>query len=178
MIRQVVPVGATVAGFQIGYFASYVVLFAVGVQAGRHGWLDQLSRRSLWSAMAVGLVALPLLPLALLSTDAPRYETGFSAATVVYAFWEPLVALGAIAALLLWSQRRGNRRAGLWAWGAANSYGAFILHAPILVAVCRVLDEAGIVEALALPLSVVVTAALAFGLTALLRRSALVRRVV
>jgi peptidoglycan/LPS O-acetylase OafA/YrhL len=178
MIRQVVPVGATVAGFQVGYFASYIVLFAVGVQAGRHGWLNRLPHRSLWLAMAVGLVALPLLPLVLLSTDAPRFETGFSVPAVVYAFWEPLVALGAIAALLLWSQRRGNRRAGLWAWGAANSYGAFILHAPILVAVCRLLDVSGIRDVLALFLSVVLTAVLAFGLSALLRRSALVRRVV
>jgi fucose 4-O-acetylase-like acetyltransferase len=178
MIRQIVPVGATIAGFQIGYFASYVVLFAVGVQAGRHGWLDQLPRRSLWLAMAVGLVALPLLPLVLLSTDAPRYETGFSAAAVVYAFWEPLVALGAISSLLLWSQRRGDRAAAFWAWAASNSYGAFILHAPILVSVCRVLDATGIADGLALPLSVVMTTTLAFGLTALLRKSDLVRRVV
>lgn len=178
MIRQVVPVGATVAGFQIGYFASYVVLFAVGVQAGRRGWLDRLPTRSLWLAMAIGVAALPLLPLALLSTDAPRFETGFSVAAVVYAFWEPLVALGAIAALLLWSQRRGDRGAVFWSWAAANSYGAFILHAPILVAVCRVLEVSGIGDGVALPLSVVLTAVLAFGLTALLRRSALVRRVV
>ncbi|NNU80427.1 acyltransferase [Halovulum dunhuangense] len=178
LLRQVVPVGATVAGFQLGYFASYVVLFAVGVAAGRNGWLDRLPFQSLWPAMAMGLAALPILPAVLLSSDAPRFETGFSPAAIAYAFWEPLVALGAIAALILWSQRRGDRLADFWSWAAANSYGAFILHAPILVAVSRTLDAVGTPHGAALPLSVVGTTLAAFGLAALLRGSALVRRVV
>ncbi|WP_137112629.1 acyltransferase [Rhodobacter sp. SY28-1] len=178
LIRQVVPVGASVSGFQLGYFASYIVLFTVGVQAGRNGWLDRLPTRSLWLAITVGLAALPVLPAALLSIDAPRFETGFSVAAVAYAFWEPFVALGAIAGLIFWSQRRGNRAAAFWSWAAANSYGAFILHAPILVAVSRALDAHGTAYGLALPLSVVTTTLMAFWLSALLRRSALVRRVV
>lgn len=178
MIRQVVPVGVSVLGFQLGYFASYVVLFAVGVQAGRNGWFNQLPLRSLWLAMAIGLLALPLLPAVLVSTDAPRFETGFSAAAIAYAFWEPLIGLGVIAALILWTQRRGDRAAGFWGWTADNSYGAFILHAPILVAVSQALDALGTPHGLALPLSVAVTVLLAFGLTAVMRRAALLRRVV
>ncbi|MDG4650378.1 acyltransferase [Roseibacterium sp. SDUM158017] len=177
-IRQVVPVGATVAGFQLGYFASYVVLFVVGVQAGRNGWLDRLPARSLWRSMAVGLATLPVLPAVLLSTDAPRFETGFSLAAISYAFWEPLVALGTIAALVHWTQRSGDRVKVFWTRAAANSYGAFILHAPILVAASRALDGTGVPHGVALPVSVVATALAAFGLTALSRRSALVRRVV
>jgi peptidoglycan/LPS O-acetylase OafA/YrhL len=178
LIRQVVPVGAALAGFQLGYFASYIVLFAVGVQAGQNGWLDRLPPRSLWLAMTVGLVAQPILPAALLSTDAPVFETGFSLVAIAYAFWEPLVALGAIAALIFWSQRRGDRATAFWSWAAANSYGAFILHAPLLVAVSRALDALDAAHGVALPLSVVATTLAAFGLTAVLRRSALVRRVV
>jgi peptidoglycan/LPS O-acetylase OafA/YrhL len=178
LIRQLVPVGTSVFGFQIGYFASYVVLFAVGVRAGRSGWLERLPAIALRRAMLTGLAALPLLPVVLLSTHEPRFETGFSLAAITYAVWEPLVALGAIAALIAWSQWRGEDRArGFWAWAAANSYGAFILHAPVLVAVSRRLDALGIPHGLALPLAVGVTALIAFGLTALLRRSALVRQV-
>jgi peptidoglycan/LPS O-acetylase OafA/YrhL len=178
LIRQVVPVGATIAGFQLGYFASYVVLFAVGVRAGRNGWLERLPSRSLWLAIAAGLFALPVLPAVLLSTDAPRFETGFSPAAIAYAFWEPLVAPGAIAALIRWCQCRGDGAAAFWSRAAANSYGAFILHAPILVAASRALDGTGVPHGVALPVSVVATALAAFGLTAVLRRSALVRRVV
>ncbi len=106
LIRQIVPVGESVFGFQLGYFASYVVLFAVGVRAGREGWLDRLPPHAQRRATLTGLAALPALPLVLFSADAPRFETGFSAAAVVYAFWEPLVALGAIATLIGWSERR------------------------------------------------------------------------
>ena len=177
-IRQVVPVSATVAGFQLGYFASYIVLFALGIKAARQDWLDHLPRGRLVAAIAVGLAALPLLPAVLLSTEAPRFETGLSAAAVTYAFWEPLIALGAIAALILWSQRRGARSARAWGWAAANSYGAFLLHAPILVAVSRSFDLAGTPHGAGLPLSIVVTTLAAFGLTALVRRSRLVRRMI
>ncbi len=154
------------------------MLFAVGVRAGREGWLDRLPPRALRRATLTGLAALPALPLVLLSTDAPRFETGFSAAAVVYAFWEPLVALGAIAMMIGWGQRRGNRAQAAWAWAAANSYGAFLLHAPVLVAVSRGLDSLGSPHALAMPVAVAATATVAFGATALLRQSGTVRRVI
>jgi peptidoglycan/LPS O-acetylase OafA/YrhL len=178
LIRQAVPVGATVLGFQLGYFASYIVLFAVGVQAGRNGWLARLPARSLRLSMVTGLLALPILPAALLLAPAPRFETGWSLAAITYAVWEPLVALGAIAALIQGCQRRGDRAAILWAWAAANSYGAFILHAPVLVATTRALHAAAVPHALALPLAVAATAVLSFALTALLRRARLIRRIV
>lgn len=178
MVRQVVPVGAEVAGFQLGYFASYVVLFMVGVRAGERGWLADIPTQSLRRAMLVGALALPILPAVLLTDAAPRYETGFSTAAVVYAFWEPLVALGVIAGLLVWSRRSGSHHAALWQAWAAQSYGAFILHAPILVALSRALAALAVPAAAALPVATVGTAALAFGATAVLRRSAIIRRVI
>ena len=75
-------------------------------------------------------------------------------------------------------QRRGNRAPAFWTSAAAHSYGAFILHAPILVAVSRAMEAVGTPHAAALPLSVLATALAAFGLAATLRRSAHVRRVV
>lgn len=178
VIRQVVPVGEAVIGFQLGYFASYVVLFAIGVQAGRNGWLTRLPVRGLWQSVAAGLVALPILPAVLLSTDAPRFETGFSGPAIVYAFWEPLVALGAIAALIRWSQRSDDRLSALWSSLAENSYGAFILHSPILVAFSRVLENFASPNGLTLLVCVAATVVTAFSLTALIRRSLILRRVI
>lgn len=91
--------------------------------------------------------------------------------------WQ-IVPVGATVAPILWSQRRGDRAAAFWSRAAANSYGAFILHAPILLASSRALDGMGAPHGVALPVSVVATALAAFGLTAHLRRSALVRRAV
>ncbi len=39
LIRQFVPVGENVLGLQLGYFASYVFLFALGCAAWKHRWL-------------------------------------------------------------------------------------------------------------------------------------------
>jgi peptidoglycan/LPS O-acetylase OafA/YrhL len=178
LIRQAIPVGESVFGFQLGYFASYVVLFVVGARAGERGWMNDVPTPSLRRAMLVGVLALPLLPVVLLTNEAPRYETGFSLAAVTYAFWEPLVALGAIAALIAWSRSRGARGGAFWTAAAANSYGAFILHAPILVATSRALAALDTPHAAALPLATATTVAFAFGATGVLRRSAVIRRVI
>ena len=178
LIRQAIPVGESVLGFQLGYFASYVMLFVVGVHAGERGWMIDLPKPSLRRAILVGALALPLLPVVLLADDTPQFETGFSLAAVTYAFWEPLVAAGAIAALIAWSRSRGDHGGAFWTAAAANSYGAFILHAPILVAASRALAALDTPHAAALPVATTATVALAFGATGILRRSALIRLVI
>jgi fucose 4-O-acetylase-like acetyltransferase len=176
-VRQAFPVGTTVLGFQLGYFVSYAVLFAIGVRCAETGWLDRLDRRQVSAAVATGLLAVPILPVALLTDPDPRFETGFSPAAIIYALWEPLIALGAIAGLVAAARARGSAAARLWSAAAANSYGAFILHAPLLVVASRSLEAAGVPHAFAFPASAAATVVAAFGFTALLRRSAAVRRI-
>ena len=52
-IRQFVPAGKNVLGLQLGYFAPYLFLFAIGIAAWRYDWLRQLqwkhARPSRWS---------------------------------------------------------------------------------------------------------------------------------
>ena len=55
-IRQVIPVGEQVWGLQLGYFASYVFLFALGCVASRDQWLDRLERAG--AALALGFTGL------------------------------------------------------------------------------------------------------------------------
>lgn len=175
-VRQVVPVGETLLGFQLGYFASYVVLFAVGVLAGNGTFRTPTTRRQLGTAAFVGLLALPILPLGLLLDPTGRVETGLSPAAIAYAFWEPLVATGVIAGLVVAARAlpAGGR---LWSAAAACSYGAFVLHAPILVAASRALESLGASHAIALPVSAATTIVAAFVATAALRRSASIRNV-
>jgi Acyltransferase family len=44
-LRQIVPVGENVLGLQLGYFSSYVFLFALGCAASRYRWLERLERQ-------------------------------------------------------------------------------------------------------------------------------------
>ncbi len=138
-LRQVVPVGQEVLGLQLGYFGSYVFLFVLGTVAARHRWLERVDRRQAAQWRRVTLVTLPLLFVAAALAGALKgrpvdFAGGLGLPAVVYAFWEPLVAWGIIAGLLTTFRERFNHPHARWqAWGA-QAYGAFIVHAPIVVA--------------------------------------------
>ena len=138
-IRQFVPVGVNVLGLQLGYFASYVFLFALGCTAWRHRWLERVERAQALPWGCVGLAVLPTLFVAAalaggLSGRPVNFNGGGSLPAVVYAFWEPFIAWGVIA-MLLWQFRvRFNRASARWQGWADRAYGAFIVHAPVIVA--------------------------------------------
>jgi hypothetical protein len=101
LLRQWVPVGSEAWGLQVGYFSSYVFLFALGCAASRPRWLERITAAVAKPWMIVSLVTIPLLPLALKFGGTPvKVETGWTFAAILYAFWEPFVAWGIIAGLL------------------------------------------------------------------------------
>jgi peptidoglycan/LPS O-acetylase OafA/YrhL len=137
-LRQFVPVGQNVLGLQLGYFASYVFLFALGCAAWRHRWLERVERQQ---AKYWGWVSLATAPwlfgvavwAGILQGRPIDFNGGLGLPAVVYAFWEPLVAWGIIALLLVVFRKRFDAPSRHWqAWGA-QAYCAFIVHAPVLV---------------------------------------------
>ena len=143
-IRQVVPVGTDVWGLQLGYFASYVFLFALGCSAAGPRWLDRVDRRTALPWFRLSLAAMPVLFVVAalsgaLSGRSVNFNGGLSLPAITYAFWEPFVAWGVIAGLLWQFRERFNRPSAAWqAWGDC-AYGAFIVHAPVIVALAVVL---------------------------------------
>jgi hypothetical protein len=137
-VRQFVPVGENVLGLQLGYFASYVFLFALGCTASRHRWLERVERRQAIPWAWVTLLTLPLLFVAAALSGAlegrpVNFNGGLGPPAVVYAFWEPFVAWGVIATLLVLFRQRFNAPSAPWqSWGS-QAYGAFIVHAPVVV---------------------------------------------
>lgn len=139
-VRLVVPVGYNFLGLQLGYFVSYLVLFAAGCMAAHHNLLEKLSSIHVRSLVRVSLVSLPMLPVLLLVFQRMGMpETGFAGgwnlAALAYALWEPLVAWGVIGGLLVWGRLHLNQPSRAWTFWTKNAYGAFVLHAPVLVAV-------------------------------------------
>jgi Acyltransferase family len=137
-VRQFVPVGENVLGLQLGYFASYVFLFALGCTASRHRWLEKVERRHAAPWAWVTLFTLPLLFVAAALSGAlegrpVNFNGGLGLPAIVYAFWEPFVAWGVIASLLILFRERFNAPSAPWqSWGS-QAYGAFIVHAPVVV---------------------------------------------
>lgn len=177
LLRQIFPIGTSTLGFQVGYFAGYLACFGIGVAASRHCWLDRLPLAAIRKSRRVGLAVLPLLPIVLVTSGDHTFETGFSPAAITYALWEPLMALAIIPSLILWGQRRSALPRAVWHWAADNSYAAFIVHAPILVASCRAADAISLPPLLALTLSTLLGTCAAFSCGALLRTSELLRRI-
>jgi hypothetical protein len=138
VLRLRFPTGDEVVHMQLGYFASYLVLFAVGCIAWRHRWLERvdLAYARPWAIAA--LAAIPLLPLAVIGLHALRpaplgVSGGFNLDALMYAAWEPCVAWGVILALL-WFFRvrvRADRLRGL----ARRAYAIYCFHPPVVVAI-------------------------------------------
>ena len=133
-LRSRWPIGVNVWGLQIGYFASYVVLYAAGIRTARVHWIEHLPARQVGLWWRIALLTLPVLPLAyLLAKHVPELQGRPQA--VVYAFWEPLVAWGTILFLAGYFQRRFDRLTGVWRPLSRRAYTIYVIHPPVLVAV-------------------------------------------
>lgn len=133
-LRAFWPVGVNVWGLQLGYFASYVVLFAFGFIAAGPAWLELLPPQKVRTWWRVACLALPTLPIVYFLGRAVPELRGPTLG-YVYAFWEPLVAWGVILKLLYEYQRPFTVLNGVWKSLARRAYTIFIIHPPVLVAV-------------------------------------------
>lgn len=133
-LRQFWPVGVNVWGLQLGYFASYVVLFAFGWAAAGPRWLERVptTQARLWKRVAV--LAFPLLPAAYFLSKAVPALAG-APVGVVHALWEPLVAWGVILALLHRFTNGARSFGPLRQRLGRRAYAMYILHPPVLVGI-------------------------------------------
>jgi peptidoglycan/LPS O-acetylase OafA/YrhL len=141
LIRRWFPVGDMVMGLQLAYFASYVFLFALGTAAWRHRWLEKLSWQATrpWTWLSIGLLPVMLIGAYIsgrFSRQPVNYAGGLSVPAVLYAFWEPLIAWGIIAAYLIWFRENSNKASRIWGYLSARAYATYILHSPVLVGIC------------------------------------------
>jgi hypothetical protein len=144
-IRQFVPSGVNVIGLQLGYFSSYIFLFALGIVAWRYDWLRQLTLRSVRPWILILALAWPCLPIGIAVANSiygpgkASFGGGFSWPSILYAFWEPFVAWGLIAAWLLFARAYMNKPSPLWSWINRRAYAVYIIHPVVLVGISLLL---------------------------------------
>jgi len=151
-LRLVVPTGSEVWNLQIGYFASYVVLFFGGCYLAKTKFLEQvpvvLAKRWGWISLAI-IPTFFIYALVAGATSGKEFNTtgGWNGPSIAYALWEPFVAWGLILWLLV-RFRESKRPSKLLSNLAPYAYGIFILHPPAVVGIGL------LVHSLKLPVSV------------------------
>ncbi|MBX9456546.1 MAG: acyltransferase family protein [Rhizobium sp.] len=181
IVRQFVPVGQEVINLQLGYFASYVFLFATGCVAERYGWLENVKRRHALPWLIALVVAIPLLPVALVVGETmgqTDFATGFSLPAIFYAFWEPVVAWGVIAGSLWYFQLRWGERDRRWGFLSRQSYGAFIVHPPVIVALALAMEPLAAPAIVKFAILASAGTAFSFALAWAIRKLPLVRNII
>jgi len=139
LLRLLVPVGEERLGLQIGYFASYTVLFAGGCAMAGSRWIERVGPQQAGRWPLAALVVAPLLfvyGIYVGLVQGRPFETagGWTLPALAYAFWEPFVAWGIILAMLM-RFRRASNASPRWQPWARQAYAAYILHPPLLVAI-------------------------------------------
>jgi fucose 4-O-acetylase-like acetyltransferase len=140
LLRLVWPVGVNVAFLQLGYFASYIVLFAAGCMGAEQKWLERIPENLRKRWLRIAWAAFLVFPVVVVLGNRVSWlhgpaEGGLNVQALVYAFWEPFVAWGVILGLLALFQRRFASLTGVWQRLARRAFLIYIIHPPVLVSV-------------------------------------------
>jgi glucan biosynthesis protein C len=141
LVRLVQSFGTSWYNLQLCFFSQYVILFLVGLWAARTNFLASMSYRfgMLWFrlALAAGIPAWAVL-LTLggaFSGNEQALLGGLHWQAAGYALWEAFFCVGVCLGLIVLYRERVNVRGRLTGFLAANNFGVYVFHTPILVAV-------------------------------------------
>jgi glucan biosynthesis protein C len=180
-VHLVFPVGSEQIHLQLAMFPQYVILFSLGVAAGRRGWLETISpplQRRLGQAGAIAALAFPAVLWAGGFFDGGAAEDRFAGGLHWQAAAGALIEGVLAACVSLWAVahfRRHQERyyRPLVRRMAPAAYGAFIVHPPVLVGLALAVQPLPVPAELKFAAVLLAGVAGSFGLTALARRRVL-----
>ncbi len=181
-LRLIWPLGWAITGLQLGFFASYIFLFAAGFLAAERHLLEVVPAASTAFWKKAALIAFPILPVVALGVGfvpglAGPPEGGLNIVAFTYAMWEPFMAFGIILFLLPWSLERFPSLGDINTKLSRRAYTIFIIHAPVLVG-CSILSSGiGLPPILKFICIAAATCAICYFVAGLLLRIPPVRRV-
>jgi glucans biosynthesis protein C len=139
VVRLGSPLGAeTVANLRWEAWPQGIGLFTLGVLVGERGWLEVLDRRLVrrcgWLATAGALALVVLAASALVADRLDAVAGGFTWPAATLAVLEGSVAVALSLWMVAWFRRRWDHQGPLVQRAGRGSYGAYVLHPPVLVA--------------------------------------------
>ena len=181
-LRLWMPVGSQLWSLQIGYFASYTVLFAAGCACARTRWLEQVGPELARPWRWVSWITIPLLLVYAVAAGATRgvpfqSDGGWTLPALAYAMWEPFVAWGIILSML-WKRRVAPHPSPAWQRWARRAYAAYIVHPPVVVALGLLLADVALPNSAKFAVAGSVAIVLSFALARVLLAVPGARRIV
>jgi hypothetical protein len=151
----------------------YIAFFALGVMAGRRGWLEGIERMRIggWAAAAAVLtVAFPVIMLAGgAGKGAAPFLGGLTWQSAFFAAWEAATGTSLLIVTIVLFARRGGGARGPFLRYAESSFGVYQFHAPVIVVAAALMKGLPLHPALKYVALALVGALVPWGLTELLR---------
>jgi len=133
-LRLWVPVGKNILCMQLGYFASYIVLFYCGCRAAKFRWLERITPGYALPWAVVSLLAIISLPVIASSCDdGSKFIGGANIFAFSYAMWEPFAAWGILLGILYASRHFLPGTTPFISWLARCSFAVYFIHPVVLV---------------------------------------------
>jgi glucan biosynthesis protein C len=179
------PIGSEQFHLQLGMFPQYIILFSLGVAAGRRSWLETLNpslQRRCGLAAAIAALALPAVLVAggffERGAAEDRFAGGWHWQAAAVPLAEGVVAPCASLWALGYFRRRFNYLRPLARLMAPAAYGAFILHPPVLVGLALAVQPLPLPAELKFVALLVAGVAGSFGLVGLVSRAGPITRII
>lgn len=145
LIRLVQPIDTSIINMQLCFFSQYIILFMIGVKAGRYDWFSkityQVGRRWLFAALVPGIIIWIVLMVVGGALDGgfDLYKGGLKWQSAAYALWETFVAVSMSIGLIGIFREKYNKQSKLVKILSDNSFGVYMFHAPIIISISLIM---------------------------------------
>lgn len=145
VVGAIFPNATTVLNIDVHDFPQYPLMYAAGIAAWQGDWLRRISsrvgRRWLWSGLWVG-GALWIVLIAVggaMSGDVSPYGGGWNWQAAGMDAWRSFTCLALSLGAIVLYRDRFDSQGRVARFLTRNAFGVYVLHAPILVAITRLL---------------------------------------
>jgi peptidoglycan/LPS O-acetylase OafA/YrhL len=185
LMRLVQPIGTSISNFQLCFFPQYIVVFILGIVISRRDALSALATApAVRRAGRLAILGGPLLlaTVGLLGGPIPEtgpnpYSGGWHWQAFDLAMWEQVTGVGLGVGALAFFAHYFNRDTPALRWLSDRSFGVYVFHAPILVALTMLFRPVHGSALLMAPLLTAITLGASYLFTDLVRRIPGVRTV-
>jgi surface polysaccharide O-acyltransferase-like enzyme len=165
--RAIWPMGHGIAGMQLGSFAQYGFMYALGIAVNRIDWRGWIVTVPLGKVSLVACIGIFILPLGLLlgvsdTLGFAPFMGGLGWQAIFYAGWESVMCVVLSICVVCFIYSRELKPHALWRMMGRSNYGVYLIHPPVMLMISALLLPLDIASVFKFALASVGTIALSF----------------